>query len=359
MPDRALGASMKCPGCQAWCTAAPEDTPPPPRRPRSRAELDATPLAPDEPTPLAPPEDSPIAVLDEPVRRTNSSSISSSPSLVLPDSVPPPLDGKLLNAGGILVCVLACAAGVIASFHATAFLTRPAAGVALIVGVMVVLLTIGSRPLAFVLPVLGTAASAIILLLAFVSPGSLSPQYEASRQPTTYNSEAVEFVALSLDSGQQLATDGWADASKAAVQQGTVRVQVTGATLGPIDIEPRDTAKTRLTKERYLTITVRLQHLGHEGPVTFIPWTGDAAIERNGRRSTALDLTPQIVAGQLRDPLQLHPGRMIGTVFVFEPSPNPESIRLELPAETWGGRGMFRFSIPTTMVTTRSSPKSR
>ena len=182
MPDRALGASMKCPGCQTWYTAAPDLDEPPPRRPRSRAELDATPLAPDEPTPLAPPEDSPIAVLDEPVRRA-----SSPASLVLPDTAPP-REGKLLNGGGILACVLACAVGVIASFHDTAFLTRPLAGVAVIVGVVSLLLTFGSRPLAFVLPVLGTAASAIILLLAFVSPGSLSPQYEASRQPVTYNS---------------------------------------------------------------------------------------------------------------------------------------------------------------------------
>lgn len=357
MPDRALGASMKCPGCQAWYTAAPDlDTAPPPRRVRSRAELDATPLAPDEPTPLAPPDDSPIAILDEPVRRTSSTTPNS--SLVLADAAPP-LEGSLLNTGGIVACVAACAAAVVASFHETAFLTRPLAGVAVLVGVVSILLTLGSRPLAFVLPAIGTGVSVVVLVLAFVSPGTLSPQYEASRQPVTFNSEAVEFVALSLDSGQQLALDGWADASKAAVQQGTVRVQVTSATLGPVDIEPRDNAKSRLTKERYLTIAVRVQHLGHDVPVTFIPWSHDTAVERNGRRSTALDLTPHVVTGQLRDPIQLHPGKMVGTVFVFEASTHPEPIRLELPAEAWGGRGMFRFSIPASSITTRTSPKSR
>lgn len=354
MPDRALGASMKCPACQAWYTAAPDLDAPPPRRARSRAELDATPLAPDEPTPLAPPEDSPIAVMDEPAARR--SPAGSAPSVVLPDSAPP-LEGKLLNVGGILACLAACAAAVAASFHDTAFLTRPVAGAALVVGVGALLMTLGSRAIAFVLPGLGTAVAAVVLLLAFVSPGTLSPQYEASRQSPAHNPEAVEFVALSLDSGQQLAIDGWADASKAAVQQGTVRVHVTAATLGPVDIEPRDAAKSRLTRDRYLSIAVRVQHLGHDSPVTLIPWSHDAVVERNGRRSTSLDLSPQVVVGQLRDPVQLHPGQMVGTVYVFEASAGPEPVRLELPAEAWGGHGTFRFHIPASQVTVRAGGK--
>jgi hypothetical protein len=322
---------------------------------RSRAELDATPLAPDEPTPLAPREDSPIAVLDVPGPRAGAPASDS--SIVLPNREPP--DGKFLHAAGVVACVAGCVAAVCASFHTTAFLTRPVAGVAVIVGLVSVLMTLGSRPLAFVLPAVGTAVSAVVLVLAFVSPGLLSPQYEASRQPTTYNSEAVEVVALALDAGQQLTVDGYADASKAAVQQGTVRVQVTSATLGPVDVEPRDGAKTRLSKDRYLTIAVRVQHLGHDTPVTFIPWTGDAVAERGGRRTSALDLAPQQVTGQIRDPVILHPGKMVGTLYVFEASANPEPVRLELPAESWGGRGTFRFYIPASSITPRPGPKPR
>src|SRR5258706_605242 len=125
-----------------------------------------------------------------------------------------------------------------APWSTTLFLTRPLSAIGFLIGLIAVFLTLGGRPIRQVFPVIGLGLSALTLAIAIVFPGILGSRYEASRQHTDYNPDAVRVIPLKLTPGssQGLETDGWVDASRAAVQQGTMRVQITGAFIGPVQV---------------------------------------------------------------------------------------------------------------------------
>jgi hypothetical protein len=47
----------------------------------------------------------------------------------------------------------------------------------------------------------------------------------------------------------------------------------------------------------------------------------------------------------------------VDDVLVFRAVSATSALRLELPAEAWGGQGVFRFTIPASMVTYRPAPR--
>jgi hypothetical protein len=226
------------------------------------------------------------------------------------------------------------------------------------------LAALGDRPVRQLLPVAGAAFSGLILVAALADPALLGPRYAASRQPANYDPDAVRVIPLHLsrDGVAGLESDGWADASRAAIQQGMVRVQISGAAVGPVQVVD---AKRKYTKQRYLALAVRVQHLGNGPSVRFVHWgtTGErsvpaATVEANGRKLAAADLGSQVAAGTTYGH-DLFPGKLVDDLLVFEAPAAPGSLRVELPAEAWGGRGVFRFQVPASMVTTRRGPKTR
>src|SRR5262249_39612767 len=147
----------------------------------------------------------------------------------------------------------------------------------------------------------------------------------------------------------------WVDASKAALQQGRLRVQVVAVTVGPLP--PRDGSKKKLNPEEYLVIRLRANKV--EGSREFrtdpMQWPG-----RTGEKvsPTLTDNTGKVY--QERNVLDdtevvgkssIFPVSVIDEVFVFEPPPpGLDSLRLEIPASLWGGSDTFRFTIPNSMI---------
>ena len=151
------------------------------------------------------------------------------------------------------------------------------------------------------------------------------------------------------------------DASRAAVQQGTVRVQVTGAAIGPVRLAA---PRPKFTKERYLTVGIRVQHLGHGGPIDYEHWGLPAVrkapaptLEAAGRNLSPVELTPEQPVGRT-DMVPLFPGKAVEDVLVFPAPAGVGPLRLELPAAAWGGQGVFRLSIPASMVAVSPAPKA-
>jgi hypothetical protein len=334
-PARAVGSSGKCPSCGAWYTVTPEPSAvvPPPAAP--------------EPTPRSPAEETPV--------------FGPAPARPAPPAVaaPPEDEGPLrfrdrVHPAGLAACLLAGAGLLCAAFAPTAFLAWPLGAVGLLVALAGVLLTLG-RPALLLFPVAGAVLSGGLLAAALAAPGLLGPRYEASRLQTAFDPDAVQTVPLSLDptGAQNLEADGWVDASRAAVQQGTVRVQVTGAAVGPVRLAA---PKPKQTKERYLTLGLRVQHLGHGGPIDYEHWGLPAVrrapaptLEADGRTLSPVELAPEPPVGRT-DMVALFPGKAVEDVLVFPAPAGVGPLRLELPAAAWGGQGVFRFSIPASMV---------
>ncbi len=346
-PERAVGASGKCPSCGNWYTVTPE--------PGAKAPPPSAAAGGDEPrrSPAAgPPGEAPPAFDPAP-------DFAAAPG---PPVAPAPLPFRdRVHPAGLMACFLAAAALLAAASAKSAVLTWPLAAVGLLVAVAGVLRCLG-RPALLLFPAAGAVLSGGVLVAALTAPGLLGPRYEASRQRSGYDPTAVQFVPLRLEpAGGPLEAGGWADASRAAVQQGTIRVQVTGAAVGPVRLVA---PKPKFTKERYLTVGVRVQHLGHGGPVEYEHWGLPAArgvpppaLDAGGRRLAPVELDPEQPAGRA-DLVRLFPGKAVEDVLVFPAPAAPGPLRLELPAEAWGGRGAFRFQIPASMVTVQPAPKA-
>jgi hypothetical protein len=370
-PDRAMLSAAKCPKCQSWYTATPDTDPDPPpvsARPARPAPPPAAPVAVAERPPApaaAPTTDTAVAAAtgtapDLPPVPAPVEAVA--PAVAVPPPEPEPARPHPL---GVVACLCAGAALVAAAVPAGVGLTRPLAGVAAALGLGGWLATAGGRAARQVLPAVGAAAGALTLLVSFAAPSLLGLRYEASRQVPDYDPDAVTVVPLRVgpDAGSALKVDGYADASRAAVQQGHVRVQVAGAAVGPVELAG---AKKRATKRPYLAVTVRVQNLGHGGRVPFAHW-GTAAADRAvppaaataaGAPLAAADLAPDAPAN-LTLRYDLFPGEAVADVLLFEPPAGPGPIRLELPAEAWGGRGAFRFEIPAPMIVARSPKKTK
>jgi hypothetical protein len=55
----------------------------------------------------------------------------------------------------------------------------------------------------------------------------------------------------------------------------------------------------------------------------------------------------------VNDGARLFPGRAIADVILFEAPQGAGPVRVELPAEAWQGKGVFRFEIPRAMIVDR------
>jgi hypothetical protein len=265
---------------------------------------------------------------------------------------------------GLAACIAAGVALIAATRPSLTSLTQPLSGLGVALGLIAILHAAGDRAIRQLFPIVGTVLSGLTLFIALFNPSLLGPRYEVSRERSDYDPEAIQLIPLKLapDRTQGLETEGWADASRAAVQQGLVRVQVTGASIGPIQVVD---SKRRSTKTSYLAISLRVQHLGHGERFRFVHWgekgertVADAIATCNGVRLAPADLSPDVPVG-VKYGYDLFPGKAIDDLLVFDASAASGIVRLELPGEAWDGHTTFRFQIPFSVITTQPSPKNR
>ena len=353
VPDDSLGVTARCPKCREKFVVVPDYTPDADRRQAHSASPEAPTAEAEATAPVAvlPRVPAPLPLLEP--------AFSDAPTPAPYSTDPQPVGPGVWATAG-LSAVAAVGAGVSAAVTSLSFLVIPLAVVGAVAGAWVlVTLFLRQRPwLERVVPAVAAAGSALILLTAVFAPDVLSPQYDAGRQKSTYDPAAVEVVPVGgeLVDPRTLgsATDG-VDASRAALQQGPVRVQVTGVTVGPVELA---TATPSATAEKYLVIGVQIRHVGHGGPVSFVVWGSavpkpitDVRLTRGNTPVAVADLGTKAVRGKMYFEHALTPSTALTTKLVFDVPPGPaEPLTLELPAEAWGQTGVFRFRIPAAMV---------
>lgn len=376
VPDRAMAASVKCPSCQSWYTATP-DSDPTLGRPASAPQPAPLPVPVSAPTP-APPA-AKLKLEPEPAGGT---AVATAPKpkpkpAPAPAPTPGPVPVELTAPAeveertaegyphplGIAACLVAGAALAASVLPATAFLTRPLAGVALLLGAGGWVAVASASPGRQILPALGAGVGALTLLVSLFAPSLLGLGFEARQQKSNYDPDAVRVVPLQMGAGSadNLETEGYADASRAAVQQGSFRVQVLSATVGPVQAVA---AKQRFTKQPYLAVVVRVQHLGHAEDVRFTHWgaVGErvvppAVARFGGKPLAAANTDPDVPLGAVYGH-DLFRGTAVDDVLLFDPPAGTGPVRLDLPGEAWGAEKVaFKFHIPASMVTVQQPPK--
>jgi hypothetical protein len=343
-PEDALAASVPCPRCGKSYIAAP-------------VQDGAARKASRYKTPLAAVAAAIVAV------RTETDDVSAEAPASAIAIAPPPVARAAkprrvpdwIHPGGLAACLLASGGLLAASLPWLSVAAMPLCALGLLVGAVAVYQAAHAKPQRRVLPIAGASASALILIVAWLTPQWLGPVFNASRQRVDFSPETIVAVPLRLGlEAESLEADGWTDASRAALQQDSVRVQVAAVSVGPVKFA----APKGMSKENYVAVSLAIQHLGHGQSVTYIHWgapgmqeTPQPTLMQAGRKLEHRVFESDVVAGQVRQGQTLYPGKGIGDVLLFDGSATPgEPLRLELPAAVWGGRGALKFAIPAAMV---------
>jgi hypothetical protein len=254
-----------------------------------------------------------------------------------------------LAAASLGVCALTL---LIAATGRVSFLVAPLAAIAGIVGLIACRRSRRvEKPL--VMPVTAAVVGLFVFLVALVFPPALGPGYEAARDRAPSASEIRVIPHTSHLQDSDLQSGEWVDASKASLQQGRVRVEVTDVS---IILGPEKELRVRIRMQR----TKKGEEIAAGAFAAPLVWDERARATLRDAAGTSYVQKPSV------------PGRARGTgpssasmvtvdvsheLLVFDlPSSPTDGLKLELPAAAWGGTGVLKFSIPGNLVRTAPTP---
>ncbi len=358
VPDRALGASGRCPKCRNWYTLVPTPNPP-----RATSPPTALPL----PAPL-PAEAAPAAAPSPSVSATKTAGeaagIGALPRLerlVAPQvpakPVSPPPAPRRIDPLGLGALLLGAAALWCASGSRLAGLVVPLSLLGLLAGLVAVLLARASGRSRLLFPVAGAVVAGGVIFTALTLPGLLGPAFQASRARDPVDPTALRVVPFpGQGTTGDLGGPEWVDASRASLQQGRVRLQVVRAWVAPAEA-PAAPPK-QVAPEEVLLLRLRA-HLVEDARAfaadPLAPPAGGTSYRPSLTDDTgkvyAARTIPDGEAAEDVNPSSIFPVAVVENVFAFEPaSPTVRYLRLEVPAGVWGASGAFRFTIPAAMI---------
>jgi hypothetical protein len=252
----------------------------------------------------------------------------------------------LLSGGAALLC---------ASGSPLCRFVLPLGAAALILGQTGLLRALALRRSRLLFSFGGISLGAVIVCAASLSPDLLGPVFVASRAKDLIDPAAIRAVPLPDKPGTAAPeSPDWVDASRAALQQGGINVQVVSASIRRVGSKA---ATNKVPSGDYHFVRLRTQQ---------VEAAGDPAAKRQPSPAVSFEnADPRLTDGagkvyrlfDVQD-IEALPNERRSSVFpvafqehvlVFEAPTRPEDLRLELPAKAWGGAGAFRFTIPGSM----------
>ncbi|HSQ58519.1 MAG TPA: hypothetical protein VLM40_22555 [Gemmata sp.] len=294
------------------------------------------PQAPQQSVPLAAAGTQPVAMLEV-----------LAPPQLQPDAIPAPgsvseaeeyeepLDYGLAFALGALILV---GPAVLASqlpfgrFIATALS---------VVGLLGGILALGTEGRARMMAIGATVAHSLILLVVFFIPSllNLDPWLGYS---TDEGPKGPVMIDHATSQKNAITSETWLDASKYSWEFRDVRVTVSSARVGPVELRGPKDAK-RLTKEKYFQLELRLENSGVERMIDLSGWAaGQGADGVQLTDSAGKPLSPAKFDGAWQPELgntarQLFPGHPSVVKFIYAPPPaNTGPVRVELSGSAFG-----------------------
>jgi hypothetical protein len=243
-----------------------------------------------------------------------------------------------LSAGSFF---LLGAALVTAPIDAVGFLARPLAVISFLLGLWAVRAAVREEVTArYAMLVTGLAGA--VTLAALLSPGLIGIEQRGTPDWAETDVQVVPHPQYVGDLNVWKAE--WADASKASLQQGAVRVEIVGVRTG------RGSAELRPS----LLVHLRLNWTaGLDAPADQAAWGQHhraALWDSDGNRYDQITALAGPAATKALGGQEVSPEEGVDVLLEFARPPRPNTLRLELPAAAWGGRGQFRFTIPAGMV---------
>jgi hypothetical protein len=243
-----------------------------------------------------------------------------------------------------------------ASFTITCRFVIPLSVLGLLSALIAVALAWNGPKRRLILPIIGNTATSGVLILAVLAPSLLGPTYLRTRLGSGADPNLLR--AIPIGSAPLISeVPEWIDASQYALQRGELRVQVSGVSVGQgSDAKEKSDGKGKSTKSELLLVRVRVQMPLSEqkanGAKQF-DWSQSRTPTLSDSTGTSFTLrdTKVLEPADAARKSHLFPMSTTDQIFTFEAPPTGwTSLRLELPAAAWGGNGVFRFTLPTSMM---------
>jgi hypothetical protein len=264
---------------------------------------------------------------------------------------------------GAVALVLSGSALLCASFSFLCGLVAPLSGLGLLTGGAALVLARLAPTGRLFLPITGSVAAGAILNVALFLPAVLGPTYDRSRQRGDPDRNVLRVVPLgSMPVISQ--TPEWVNASQYALQRGDLRVQIVGVSIDPVPGTTKSKPKSPQPGTLLVRVRVTLAERQPGGENKSLDWTQNRenkpfggnripnpALTDVGGKSYAFRESKVFDSVGGKRGANLFPVQTADEVLAFEAPPEGwESLRLEAPAAAWGGAGVFRFTIPATIL---------
>lgn len=355
-PDDADGWSISCPKCANSFTLVPMRDPPRPGQPRSVAPKPVETAAPAVPSPVA---DTAAELHAVPTREEAVPPLPRLPPVPVRTPVRRKTKPRRPSQLGLASFLLGSVALLLVQVPVAGVLTIPLSGLGLLLG-LIALATFDPARGRIVLPVAGTAVCLPVLVGSLFWPTLLGLAPRLTEEKLAGESAKTAVVALGSHAGdapvpaQEME---WVDASSGAVQRGDVRIRITAVTVGPVEFKSADAKKRRFSKEKVLSIQLRVSNVGAARRIEYRGWDGPNApvlLDAAGKPVKGKAFPPDAVPLGRGHAAVLAPGKFVDDVFFFEAPPaDGEYLRLELLAAALGSDGAVRFRIPKAMIAAR------
>jgi hypothetical protein len=346
-PPEAAGASIECPRCHNFFTAAAAEEAVLPQRFRQLASVSKT-------------------VAEAPAAEAVGSSLTTDHSTqALPVSMstaaPELPANRHVNLCGVVAFVFGSGGLLCASISSLDFLTIPMAALGLLAAGAGLLLET-ERQKGMILPGVGALVCLPVLALGMFWPRYLTESYGRNRTQAAPDSKkplAIHSRGDHIHEPARPAGDEALPADRAGVRLGNGQVRVLRVVSGPVALSGRP--EKPLPPENNLTVVLRVANVGTKGRLPYESWgaalrtrAAHAPILRDKRGSSyaLTDFGPGVtVPGRFRSK-DLLPGKFVNDRLVFpEPAAGAEEFVLELPATAIGGEGTLKFKILRSQIT--------
>lgn len=284
------------------------------------------------------------------------------------------------NSLGMVSLILGILAFVICWIPLLGVLGVPLSGLGVVLGGIGLVIALARKGASIGFPIAGLAMCGLALTIALTVTGAVVSEVarvsenaiENQRLKHATNQELVAQEGVGDDdadgadpvqqpAGEAVATVEWAPHDQ-PVRQGDIQVQILGASVGKVSVDDAlsFSDEPSYSAEDLLAITLSISNLSETKKITYRTWAGadfsfdrDYATLRDEHENTyarsAFGSTAEPV-GRTRHE-SIRPGESVTDVLVFErPIDAAEALRLELPAENFGGEGMLRIELPVSAV---------
>ncbi len=254
--------------------------------------------------------------------------------------------GLVLGILGLLICWIPL----------IALLGVPLSALGLLLGLVGLLVAIARNGEGIGFSIGACAVSGLALFVALV------PIYAAGKVVDSLAKQAERTRPASAPAPPRTEKpeEQWADATD-TVTLGNVAVRITSARVGKVTLRREFDGSNSKSADPLLTIEVEISNVGANTKVQYrtfmgraVSFTNDYAVLRDNFDNVyqRIDFGLSAKPAGATESASVYPGKSITDVLVFErPIETVEHLNLVLPAQSFGGNGMLRIRIPSSVIT--------